>query len=293
MTIVASTVRSSFAASPGYRLVVGDLAQIESRVLAVLAGCQSMITAYAEGHDLYIEFMSWLLKKPTSEITKEDRARGKIVILGCGFQMGWKKFKDYAATFGVILTDKQAKDAVDGFREKYPEIVNLWSNLNTAVIRAVKIGLCVYQNNLVIDGRDPRVLKIKLPSGRSLHYLDPQIVTEMTSWGKLQEGVNYTSFDQKGMKNKRLYGGLITENVVQAIARDILLSGMLLAEKEAIKVGGRLIMTIHDEGVYEVPIESSFTLETLLTCMKTVPDWGKDMGFTLAAEGWEGFYYRK
>jgi DNA polymerase bacteriophage-type len=293
MTIVASTIRSSFAAAPGNKLVVGDLAQIESRVLAVIAGCKAMIDAYAKGHDLYIEFMSWLLKKPTSEITKEDRARGKIVILGCGFQMGWKKFMDYAASFGVILTEKQAKEAVDGFREKYPEIVNLWKNLNDAVIRAVKIGLRIYQNGLIIDGRDPRMLKIILPSGRALHYLEPAIVTEMTAWGKLQEGVNYTAFDQKGARNKRLYGGLITENVVQAIARDLLLSGMFEAEREAMKTGGKLIMTIHDEIVIEAPLDSPFNLDVLLSCMKKVPHWGADMGFTLSAEGWEGPYYKK
>ena len=293
MTIIASTVRSSFAASPGHKLVVGDLAQIESRVLAVIAGCHTMIDAYAQGHDLYIEFMSWLLKKPISEITKEDRARGKIVILGCGFQMGWNKFMTYAASFGVILTEKQAKEAVTGFRDKYPEIVNLWKNLNDSVIRAVKIGLKIYQNGLIIDGRDERILKIILPSGRALHYLNPIIINKMMPWGKMTECVSYTSFDQKGRKQTDLYGGLITENVVQAMARDLLLSGMFLAEKEAGKTGGRLIMTIHDEIVIESPIESPFNLERLLDCMRAIPWWAEGMGFTLAAEGWTGFYYRK
>jgi DNA polymerase len=293
MTIIASTVRSSFAAAPGMKLVVGDLAQIESRVLAVISGCKPMMTAYKDGHDLYKEFMSWLLNKPVSEITDEERSRGKIVILGCGFSMGWEKFMNYAASFGVILTEKQAKEAVEGFREKYPEIVNLWSNLNTAVIRAVKLNLKIYQNHLVIDGRDPKMLKVFLPSGRALHYLDPQIVIEQTSWGKLQEGVNYTSFDVKGKKNKRLYGGLITENAVQAIARDLLLSGMFLADEAAGKVGGNLTMTVHDEIVCEVPEDSSFNTETLLDCMRTLPKWAEGMGFVLAAEGWSGQFYKK
>jgi DNA polymerase bacteriophage-type len=293
MSIIASCIRSSFAATPGYKLVVGDLAQIESRVLAVIAKCPTMIKAYEQGHDLYKEFMSWLLKKPVSEITDEERARGKIVILGCGFQMGWKKFMVYAATFNVILTEAQAKEAVNGFREKYKEIPQFWENINRAVIKAVKIGICAYQNGLVVDGRDPRMLKIKLPSGRCLHYLNPEITTSMTDWGKLQESVSYTSFDQKGRTIKTLYGGLLTENIVQAVARDILLNGMFNAEERAKTVNGRLIMTIHDEIVVEVPVDSSYNTEVLLDCMREVPHWGKTMGFTLAAEGWEGPYYKK
>lgn len=292
MDIIASTVRSAFAAAPGNKLVVGDLAQIESRVLAVIAKCKTMIDLYAGGHDLYKDFMAWLLKKPVKEITKDERARGKVVILGCGYQMGWEKFQQYAASFGVLLSEEDAKEAVYGFRERYPEIPRFWDSINKAVIKAVKVGIVCYQTGLVIDGRDKRMLKIKLPSGRYLHYLNPEIIREM-KWGRMTESVQYTSFDQKGMSVKYLYGGLLTENIDQAMSRDLLLSGMIEAEKEAIKVGGKLTMTIHDEIVVEVPKDSSFNTETLLTCMRKVPSWGEGMGFTLAAEGWEGPYYKK
>ena len=155
MALVASTIRSSFAATPGHRLVVGDLAQIESRVLAVLAQCQKMKDAYAAGRDLYKECMSAQLGKPIDQIDSTERARGKIIILGCGFQMGWEKFQAYALTYGIKLSEEEAKDAVYGFRETYHEIPALWAALNSAVIRAVKAGMCVFVNGLVVDGRDP------------------------------------------------------------------------------------------------------------------------------------------
>ena len=288
MALVASTIRSSFAATPGHRLVVGDLAQIESRVLAVLAQCQKMKDAYAAGRDLYKECMSAQLGKPIDQIDSTERARGKIIILGCGFQMGWEKFQAYALTYGIKLSEEEAKDAVYGFRETYHEIPALWAALNSAVIRAVKAGMCVFVNGLVVDGRDPRVMKIKLPSGRCLHYFEPKVIIDQ-KFGRPQECVVYTQYDSKGSRQSFLYGGLLTENVVQAIARDILLNAMFLAEE----AGFVILATIHDEIVTEVPIDSPLGLDDLLACMTKVPEWGSTMGFTLAAEGYCAPYYRK
>jgi DNA polymerase bacteriophage-type len=289
MEAVAGTIRSSFAATPGNKLSVGDLAQIESRVLAGLAGCQTMIDAYASGLDLYKDIMSFLLEKPYDQITSAERANGKVIILGCGFGMGWEKFIDYAATFGVTLDEKTAKRYVNAFRDKYTEIPSFWKELNAACVKAVKLNICVYVRGLVVDGRNPQMLKIKLPSGRYLHYLRPVATEETTDWGATREGVSYESWDEKGLNMKRLYGGLICENVVQAVARDLLLAGMLEAEQ----AGGTVIMTVHDEVVVESPLDSSFNCEVLLKGMTLVPEWAEGLGFVLAAEGYDCAYYRK
>jgi DNA polymerase bacteriophage-type len=288
MNLVASTIRSAFIATPGYKLCVGDLAQIESRVLCVMARCQSMMDAYAAGRDLYKECMSKQLGILISEVTKAHRDRGKVQVLGCGYGMGWEKFIDYAATYGLILTEKDAKESVYGFREAYPEIPDLWKEFNTAVIRAVKSNICVYVKGCVVDGRDSRVMKIKLPSGRALHYFNPYVNTSM-KFGRPLEQVSYTQYGSKGAHISDLYGGLIVENVVQAIARDILLNGMFEAEK----AGFRIIMTIHDEIVGEVPLDSKLNLDKLLWCMSLCPSWAEGMGFVLKAEGYEGLYYKK
>jgi DNA polymerase len=290
MEVVASTIRGAFAAAPGNKLVAGDLAQIESRVLAAIAQCPGMMSAYAEGRDLYKEVMAAQLGIPLSEVTKSHRDRGKVIILGCGYGMGWEKFIDYAATYGIVLNEKEAKEAVYGFRETYPEICDLWAALNAATLTALKAGICVYVNGLVVDGRDENCLKIKLPSGRYIHYHQPRLVCEPPPWGgPPREGIHFIMYGSKGAKDNRLYGGLLTENVVQAIARDLLLSGMLEAEK----LGFTIIMTIHDEIVGEVPIDSPLGEKDLLAAMCIIPEWAEGMGFVLKAEGWEGPYYKK
>lgn len=295
MTAIASVIRTSFCAAPGHKLVVGDLAQIESRVLAALAGCQSMIDAYKNGHDLYKEFMSWLLNIPIEQVDSDQRAYGKVVILGSGFGMGVDKFVDYCATFGLTMPrtsddpdEITAEKCIWGFREKYKEIPLYWKALENACKEAVRYHKCIYVKGVVIDGRNPRVLKIKLPSGRYIHYFSPRLVKKK-KFDKMMECLCYTAYDSKGAQEKDLYGGLICENVVQAVARDILLNGMLEAEK----MGFTIIMTIHDEIVAEVPLNSPLTDKDLYVAMSTEPDWAIGMGFVLAAEGYEGLYYKK
>lgn len=289
MDAVAGTIRSAFAAPPGRKLVMCDLAQIESRVLAALAGCQAMIDAYAKGTDLYKEVMAFQLKKDIKDITKDERARGKVIILGCGFGMGWEKFIEYAATFGITLSEKEAKEAVNTFREKYSEIPAFWKALNNAVMQAINLNICVYVKGMVVDGRNPRMLKIKLPSGRCLHYLNPRVETEQTDWGSTREASIYESWDAKGRQIKRLYGGLICENVVQAVARDVMVNGMYEAEK----LGFVIVMTVHDELVCEIDIAAGYGKKDLEKAMTAVPYWAEGMGFVLGAEGDENAFYRK
>ena len=289
MAAVAGTIRASFSATPGFKLSVSDLAQIESRVLAALAGCQTMINAYAKGLDLYKDIMSFLLNTPYADITSAERANGKVIILGCGFGMGWEKFIEYAATFGVTLDEKTAKTYVNAFREKYSEIPAYWKELNAAVIKATKGGVAIYVRGVVVDGRNPKMLKIKLPSGRALHYLNPRVEMSETDWGAMQENVLFDKWDAKGLQVNRLYGGLICENIVQAVARDILLNGMLEAEK----IGFIVIMTIHDEVVAESKLDSKLTYKDLEHAMTITPEWAEGMGFVLAAEGYDCAYYRK
>ena len=289
MAAVAGTIRASFSATPGFKLSVSDLAQIESRVLAALAGCQTMINAYAKGLDLYKDIMSFLLNTPYADITSAERANGKVIILGCGFGMGWEKFIEYAATFGVTLDEKTAKIYVNAFREKYSEIPAYWKELNAAVIKATKGGVAIYVRGVVVDGRNPKMLKIKLPSGRALHYLNPRVEMSETDWGAMQENVLFDKWDAKGLQVNRLYGGLICENIVQAVARDILLNGGLEAEK----MGFTVILTIHDEWVCESPLTSSLTYKDLEHAMTRTPEWAEGMGFVLAAEGYDCAYYRK
>ena len=160
-----------------------------------------------------------------------------------------------------------------------PSVRNTRKSLSTgkhstsAVVRATDVNICIYVNGVIVDGQNPMVLKIKLPSGRCIHYHKPQVTMEAPPWGgPKRKQVSYEAWDKKGKQIKRLYGGLICENVVQAVARDLLLSGMISAEK----AGGRIIMTIHDEVVVETSLDSGFTLEILLKCMTTLLVGGRN-----------------
>ena len=215
---------------------------------------------------------------------------GPMIVHNCGYGMGWERFIEYALTYGIVLSEKEAKAAVYGFRETYKEIVSLWGELNAACLTAFKAGICVYVRGLVVDGRDEHCLKIKLPSGRYIHYHQPRLTNEPPPWGgPPKEVIHFIMHGSKGAKDNRLYGGLITENVVQAVSRDLLLSGMIEAEK----LGFKIIMTIHDEIVGEVSLASQLGEKDLLAAMCIVPEWGEGMGFVLKAEGWEGAYYKK
>jgi len=239
--------------------------------------------------------MSWLLGKPITKENSDERAKGKVVILGSGFGMGVDKFVDYCATFGITMPidsedpdEVTAEKCIYGFRKKYFEIPLYWKALEDAVKNAVREHRCIYVKGIVVDGRNTRVLRIKLPSGRYIHYFNPKLSKKL-KFGKLRDTVSYTAYDSKGAQEKDLYGGLLTENVVQAVARDILLNGMLEAEK----AGFKIIMTIHDEIVAEVPLDSPLGEAELLQCMSKTPEWAEGMGFILAAEGYENSYYKK
>ena len=148
----------------------------------------------------------------------------------------------------------------------------------------------MYVRGLVIDGRDENCLKIKLPSGRYIHYHKPYLTCEPPPWGgPPKEVIHFTMYGSKGAKDNRLYGGLLAENVTQAISRDLLLNGMLECEK----IGFKIVLTVHDEIGAEVPIDSPLGEKELLHAMCVIPDWGEGMGFVLKAEGYENPYYKK
>jgi DNA polymerase len=137
-----------------------------------------------------------------------------------------------------------------------------------------------------------KVLRAQLPSGRHLHYIDPQIEeSEFSANGKTfkKDVVTYMGVDQQTRQWVRQHtrGGHLTENFCQAVARDILLSGLILAEANGMPV----VAHVHDEIICEVPDDGSKTVEMLADCMKTVPTWAA--GLPLDAAGFSSKYYKK
>jgi DNA polymerase len=233
----------------------------------------------------------------TYKAKTEDDGHGNIVLTGL---MG------YAKNMGVKLTAEQSYLAWETFRDSYPEVVDLWNRYQQAAVKVLKSGQPVRVEQIIFQRRTRKdgtfVLRIVLPSGRGLHYMNARVETEIAqrqSDGEeyerdklMYDGVGH-GVGQIGKGNKwgsvYTYGGKITENVDQASSRDVLVHGMTLADA----LGMQIVMHVHDEIVCEEDAADPFApgLADLQYCMTEVPEWAP--GLLLAAEGWEGQVYKK
>lgn len=295
LRVVSSLLRSCIVARPGNALVVVDFAQIEARVIAWLAGQDDLLSVFARDEDVYC----YTASRVTGQVVTKGhplRQFGKVLVLACGFGMGGPKFQATAATYGLTLTDAEAADAVQGWRNANPKIVSFWWELDAAVRTVLGGGAA----NVDVPGGKIRVgmwgdtLVLRLPSGRGLFYRDARLVPSMTRPGQAE--ISYMGLNQYTRKWERLrtYGGKLAENVTQAVARDLMAEAMLACEEEFTNRNppARLILTVHDELIAEAeaPYEGA-TLTTMCRAMQTPPPWA--FGLPLGAEGWFGARYKK
>ena len=286
MHAVISSLRYAVVAGEHRALAVGDFAGIEARIVLALAGQHDKIALIANGLDPYLDFASVVLGRPVTE--KSDPARnktGKPGVLGCGFGMGHKKlsFKE-----GIPLD--AAKAIVDAYRKSWaPCVPKLWYGLEGAASATVWDGApheaygCTYR---LEDGW----LTCQIPSGRKLWYWNPQKVLRKMPWDEfdIRRGFNYLSFKKGQMRPVNAYGGLLTENVVQALARDIMVHAMHGCERENLPI----VLTVHDEIIGE-PLARDASATMLQQIMEDRPPWAIEMGCPIEAECWIGQRYRK
>ena len=289
----AFAVRGCLVAEPGRKLVIADLSNIEGRVLAWLAGEDWKIEAFklydrGEGPDLYKVTAGRILGKDPVDVTKEERQnQGKVPELSGGYAGGLGAYRAMGGAVFNAMDDERIMEIVHAWRKAHPATKRLWYDTEGAVRDAVRNpgdsfevrGLlrCDY-----VDGPDGvGYARIRLPSGRYLCYRDMQI----DDAGKLSyEGMN--QYTRKWERLETYYGKLV-ENIVQAIARDVFMSGMRRAELE----GYPVVLRVHDELVCEVPDKRDFTHERLAGMMSTNPGWS--VGLPLAAAGFSSYRYRK
>ena len=284
--VVISSLRYAVVAGRDRALAVGDFAGIEARIVLALAGQHDKTALIEAGLDPYLDFASVVLGRPVTE--KSDPARnktGKPGVLGCGFGMGAKKlaFKE-----GIPLDD--AQDIIDTYRKVWaPCVPKLWYGLEGAATATVWDGTpheafgCTYR---LEDGW----LTCQIPSGRKLWYWDPQKVVRKMPWDEfdLRRGFTYRTQKSGRMVTVNAYGGLLTENVVQALARDIMVHAMHKCEAENLPV----VLTVHDEIICE-PEAWYASAAMLQQIMEDRPWWAIDLGCPIAAECWVGERYRK
>lgn len=293
--VVSSLLRSCLTASKGHDLIAADYSAIEARVLNWLAGQDDIVALFAAGEDVYKHNAARLYNIPLSEVQKfPHRQTGKFQELGCGFGMGAKKAVSAAKDiYQLEITEDQAKEIVDGYRRTHSKVVDFWHEANTAALEAVGSPGAVVTfgalRNLKFT-KQGAYLYLILPSRRPLVYAAPKIVDRPMPWNKadLRPAVECSAVNSITRQWSRhgYYGGLWVENIVQAVARDLMAEGTLRARD----AGYPYLFTSHDEVVAEVP-EGFGSLTEFQSLLTALPEWA--VGCPVATEGWRGFRYRK
>jgi DNA polymerase len=304
MRALASVMRGVFRAPEGYQFVVADLASIEACVIAWLSGCTPMLNVFHNGLDIYKVFAMEMFHCTYEEVDKIKRNLSKPPVLGCGFRLsGGEEVEDektgdmkktgllgYAANMGISMTKDQADYAVKVYRDLYPEVVQYWYSLDKAIRQVITRGGRADVGPIYFERRDPFV-RLVLPSGRALHYLRCKIEQRRTPWGEMRWSATFEGQEDEGGSKfwgrTTTHGGVIAENATQAVANDLLRSGIANAYAEGFTVVGES----HDEIIALEKIGSRYNVPLLVQCMTESPEWAE--GLPLNAAGFTTNVYKK
>ena len=286
--------RSVIKAPPGQMLYQGDYSSIEYMLLIWITDMHEMLQRFEDGKSAYIDMAAFLYNKKYDEIDKysttdQEYFMGKQVILGCGYQMGAKKFKETCEKFGVIISMGQAEQAVKAYRKMYKPIKMLWDSTHTACISAVLHPGSSYKSNkcefkVVSDKVSTQWLIITLPSGSSLYYHSPEL-----SEGKYGLELKHMGLANYKWVRRYLSPGRITENIIQRLARDLMAYGILQVSKNT---DYELLMTVHDELVALGSADNpEHHQRNFIRTIEMKPDWAKTI--PLKAGGYYGERYKK
>jgi DNA polymerase len=267
-------LRKCIVAPDDHLLFVADLSNIEARMLAWLAGESELVEQFRNGDDIYSNFASKIYERPINK--KDDpieRFVGKTAILGLGYGMGAQKFKDTleAGAMGppVHFTLEKAKQIVNTYRSTYSGIQRLWRKLEDLLKQTMHSDNWGNTYGPLTVGNNT----LQLPNGLGLRYHNLRSTSQ---------GLMYDS-----RKTEYTYGGRITENVIQALARIVITDSMLRLDKTH-----DVALTVHDEIIITgTNINPDATMEKIITDMCIPPPWASDL--PLDAEGGYAREYSK
>ena len=279
--VLSQLIRTAFIPKEDTKFIVSDFSAIEARVLAWLAGEDWVLKAFENGEDIYCQTASRMFGVPVEKhgINGHLRQKGKIATLACGYQGALGALKAMGG-IDMGLSEDELQSIVNSWREANPNIVNLWWDIDAIVKRVVKTRVREKYKNLVVS-YEKGILFIELPSTRRLAY--PKARIGVNRFGG--ESIVYEGMVVGNKWDKiESYGGKFVENIVQAIARDILAESMKRLESK----GFNIVMHIHDEVVIE---NNSSSVEEVNRIMSAVPNWAD--GLILDADGFECEFYKK
>lgn len=288
-SVLSELVRTAIIPEEGQRIVVADFSAIEARVTAWFAGEEWRLQTFRDGGDIYCASASQMFHVPVVKhgINGELRQKGKVAELALGYGGGVNALKAFGAD-KMGMSDEEMQETVDLWRESSPKIVELWRALEKAAIRCVarrSPSMTSSPSHVRFDF-ESGILWMTLPSGRRLAYYGAKY--EETKFHPDRKSLTYMGVNQMTKRWERVetWGGKITENLVQATARDVLREAMFsLTEK-----GWDIRAHVHDECICTEPIGGK-TVEQM--CKAMCPDIPWAEGLPLNADGYDGPYYFK
>lgn len=287
--VLSELIRTAFVAEPGKTFHVCDFSAIECRVIAWLASEDWVLDVFRTNGDIYCANASKMFKVPVEKHGQNAqlRQKGKIATLALGYEGGVSALEAMGGS-KLGLTEDEEKEIVKLWRDSNPRIVRMWAVIEKAAITAIKTGesVTVYRN--IVIGKRWGMLTITLPSGRTICYPRAEVETEYNDgWRGDHDIIEYEGLNQTTKKwgKVRTYGGKLTENIVQAVARDILGIVILRAKAEGLNI----VFHIHDEIIVEAtPDQTLADVEALFS--KPI-DWCRDL--PLKGAGYTTPYYLK
>lgn len=286
---ISQLIRTAFVPREGCIFHVADFSAIEARVIAWLANEQWRLEVFNTHGRIYEASASAMFGVPIEKISKGNpeyalRQKGKVAELALGYQgSAGALIKMGALEKG--LTEEELPGIVSRWRQANKRIVDFWHAVENAAVTCVQYGISQALPRGVLFSRDTENLIITLPSGRQLFYVHPIIAPNQ--WGSPQV-YYYGIGDDHKWELTPTYGGKLTENIVQAVARDCLAECLI----NLYEAGYETVMHIHDECVLEVPINDTIkSLENAIEIMCRPVSWAS--GLPLNADGFSGMYYKK
>lgn len=290
--LLSQLIRTCFIAAPGNKIISADFPAIEARVLSWLAQEGWRLEVFATHGKIYEASASAMFGVPIEHIVKGRpeyalRQKGKVAELALGYQGGSGALIQMGA-LKMGLSEDELPDIVSRWRQSNKRIVDFWYKMENAAISVIREGRpagvagMLLQRELDLE-RGQDFFTIQLPSGRKLFYNKPFLAPNQRGNDSLHYyGMNQTT---KKWGEQDTYGGKLTENVVQAIARDCLAEALKRLEA----AGYQVVFTVHDEAILEVP--QSVTVEEICIIMGQPISWAP--GLSLPADGFASAYYKK
>ena len=288
---LSQLIRTAIIAPEGKLLCISDFSAIEARVLAWLSGEKWVLEAFDRGEDIYCATASSMFHVPVEKhgANSHLRQKGKIAVLASGYQGGPNALISMGA-LKMGLTEEELPDIVSRWRKANPRIVDFWQKVENAALYVMNTarpvgldrGIIFARESNPVDGSD--FLAITLPSGRKLFYPSPHLAVNAFE----RQALHYRTQVGANWGTNSTYGGKLTENITQAVARDCLAAAITrLAD-----VGYRIVMHVHDEVVIEIDeTDSEETLAEVNAFMSDPLPWAP--GLHLTAAGFISKYYMK